>query len=1744
MWFHFKDSLEPTSRSTRSDEDKAFGWDAWGPWSDCSRTCGGGASYSLRRCLNIRHCEGRNIRYKTCSNVDCPPEAGDFRDQQCSAHNDMKHQGQSYEWIPVYSDPDNPCALKCQAWGTSLIVELSPKVLDGTRCNPDTLNMCISGICQVVGCDRQLGSKTKEDNCGICAGDGSTCRLVRGQAKSHVSPEKLEDTVIAVPYGSRHVKITVKGPAHLYIESKTLQGRKEEHNLNTVGSYDIENTTVEFQKSSDKEILKIQGPLGADFIIKTRNIATKDSVVQFIFYQPISHQWRETDFYPCTVTCGGGYQLSSAECIDVRSGRVVPEHYCKYYPENKKPKPKLQECNMDHCPSSDGFKQLAIYDHFQPLPRWETNPWTACSMSCGGGVQKRSVSCIEENVYGEINQVEEWKCMYALKPLLVETCNLFECPKWRAMEWSPCTVTCGRGLRYRVVLCIDHRGQHTGGCNPLLKPYIKEECTVPIPCHKTKEKLPVEAKIPWIKQAQELLEPRAESEEPTFIPEAWTQCSTSCGVGKQVRVVKCLVFLSFSQTEEELPDEECEGPKPAGERVCNLGPCDGVTVFYESEGVHYGDNNEMEEQLDWEYEGFTPCSASCAGGKQETIVVCLNMQTHEIMDDRSCDSFKRPPHMVRTCNVEPCPPRWNTRSWKQCTATCGVGIQTRDVFCLRIVAHDAEDTTIIPDEECLGPKPSELQACNQFDCPPSWHKEKWQPCSQTCGGGLQSRKVQCKQLVTDGSFLSLPEEFCLDPKPLPQKPCVNIDCAPHLALGGWSECSVSCGEGIQRREWICHRLAANGQQITINQSMCSGFPIPSLFKTCSMSTCKKVRKNPKAKASHKQSTRDPQIIGLHRVYIQTRQEKRIHFSIGGRAYLLPKTSVVIKCPVRRFQKSLIRWAKDGQDLQNTKRIGITKSGSLKIHHLKDEDIGIYSCIAGSVSDTFVLKLIGNDNKLIESPASAKTKTGQSLGPEKTGHNGSNRLEEKWTQLGKMWHNWSEKNEFYLDNNQASDRVFLRLLGNHLVSKGKTNSADSYDSRELYDKQLKAAIFRGAYSMDASQFEELLRNVSLWIESGELAEDYASLLMYQLAAEASRPEPTVEKWKMPLEENASNAKFLDKTPNASETFSNKDVNRQTEKQNPTILRKNLTHVFLEKNINVTIGTLAFLTSHMDRVTLLCQAAGSPEQQFSWTKDGLPVTLGKRITLLGSARLQIQNFSRQDAGLYACTVSSELGTDTETSLLLYSEIPVIRFSRANITNLTTWHLSAVVGSAIIARLRATITIECPAEGIPKPKITWQKKGGFLGNNSAVLQNGSLVLINVTLANRGIYSCSAANEVGQAIASTFLKFAKPRIFPPSVASHREKGRKRVLMASRAGSTVTVKRGDVLRIGCPVTAKHRATVSWNFRNQSIHEVPGLEYKILNGGRVLEVNTSFDTMTEQYKCLIHSDSRIVSASMNVNFVDFTWAPGEWTSCTATCGNTGIQYRKLRCLNNHGIEVNESTCHELPKLPLIIQLCNARDCPARWVVTALSECSVTCGKGIHQEQVTCEQITANGTLRVLPPEKCAKEAKLSAAKEGCLMQSCAEWKTATWEECTGRCVGQNFAVQHRQIECQFTNGTATTEVICNETKRPVSTRQCKLDRCNVQWRTGPWRQCTATCGNGFQSRWVACTNKRNNKAVTDQDCGWQRRPITWQRCNVTSCDSSEGDCKDTTRYCALVKRLRLCQLKTYRQRCCDSCRMV
>uniref|UniRef100_A0A8C7B5Z4 ADAMTS like 3 n=2 Tax=Neovison vison TaxID=452646 RepID=A0A8C7B5Z4_NEOVI len=1629
---------DQTSRNMRSDEEKDSNWDAWGSWSDCSRTCGGGASYSLRRCLTGRNCEGQNIRYKTCSNHDCPPDAEDFRAQQCSAYNDVQYQGRYYEWLPRYNDPVAPCALKCHARGQSLVVELAPKVLDGTRCSSDSLDMCISGICQAVGCDRRLGSSAREDNCGVCAGNGSTCRLVRGQSKSHVSLEKREENVIAVPLGSRSVRITVKGPAHLFIESKTLQGSKKEHSFNSPGVFVIENTTVEFQRGSERQTFKIPGPLMADFIFKTRYTVAKDSVVQFFFYQPISHQWRQTDFFPCTVTCGGGYQLNSAECVDIRLKRVVPDHYCHYYPENVKPKPKLKECSMDPCPSSDGFKEIMPYDHFQPLPRWEHNPWTACSVSCGGGIQRRGFVCVEESMHGEILQVEEWKCMYAPKPKVMQTCNLFDCPKWVAMEWSQCTVTCGRGLRYRVVLCINHRGQHVGGCNPQLKLHIKEECIIPIPCYKPKEKSPVEAKLPWLKQAQELEETRIATEEPTFIPEPWSACSTTCGPGVQVREVKCRVLLTFTQTETELPEEECEGPELPTERPCLLQPCDEGPASREPDASLQEDGRMT---YHWEYAGFTPCTATCLGGRQEAIAVCLHTQTQSTVSDSLCDTLHRPPAMSQACNTEPCPPRWHTGSWGPCSAPCGVGIQTREVDCL----HPGESPA--PAEECGDEKPHALQACNQFDCPPSWHIEEWQQCSRTCGGGTQNRRVTCRQLLTDGSFLNLSDELCQGPKASSHKSCARADCPPQITVGDWSKCSVSCGAGTQRRQQVCQRLTAKGRRVPLAEMMCRDLPGPPLVRPCQMPACTKAKPETKTQPGEQ----GPKILGVPRVYIQTREEKRINLTVGGRAYLLPNTSVIIKCPVRRFQKSLIQWEKDGHCLQNSKRLGVTKSGSLKIHSLAAPDIGTYRCVAGPAWETAVLKLIGTDNRLIAPPALT-----ESARPyPRMDHEDANGLGATWQKMRQLW---GSKNELYPEDGQVAKQPFWRaLLG------PCSNSAGNPHSWEFKNKQFEAAVKHGAYSMETAQFEELIRNMSQLMETGEVSDDLASQVIYQLVAELAKVQPALAPWGGAQEGVPPAAQLRGKArrrPQASEVENSGKLTFRPE--GPVLRRQSEpTSISFNKTINSRIGNTVYITERTEVINILCELVTPSQATYTWTKDGTSLQPSEKIILAGMGKMQIRNPTKKEQGTYGCSVANHLGSDVESSPVLYAEAPAILSTERNSRRLGHSHLSVVVGGVVEAALGANVTIRCPVKGVPQPNITWLKRGGSLSDNVSLLFNGSLLLQNVSLEHEGTYVCTATNALGKAVATSVLHLLEQRHLDSKSVFPKDR-KKHMLQVSSAGTDSSNPTGEPLP------------------------------------------------SEPF-----------------------WELGNWTHCSATCGHLGARVQRPRCVLADGQEVSEALCQHLPKPLAGFQPCNIRDCPSRWFTSPWSECSVSCGEGFHSRQVTCKRTKADGTTQLMSPGACVPKER-PPGRRPC-GHPCGQWVVEPGGQCPARCLGRTGRLQPLHEVCQQHN---SSDPRCDDRKRPALRRNCSSGACDVCWRPGPWRPCTAACGRGFQSRKVECVRSRSCRPAAERHCVQREKPASWRHCRGPSC---ERDCSDTTHYCVFVKHLGLCSLGLYKQRCCASC---
>uniref|UniRef100_H3DAM1 ADAM metallopeptidase with thrombospondin type 1 motif 1 n=1 Tax=Tetraodon nigroviridis TaxID=99883 RepID=H3DAM1_TETNG len=226
------------------------GWGLWGPWGDCSRTCGGGVQYSFRSCDNPlprnggKYCEGKRIQYRSCNTETCPDTNGlTFREEQCLAHNDMSAQvslgsGEGVEWVPKYAgiSPKDRCKLVCRAKGTGYFFVLKSKVADGTPCSPDSTTVCVQGQCVKAGCDRIIGSNRRFDKCGVCGGDGSTCKKVSG---SLVRARPGYQDVVTIPAGATHVDVKQRAAGNGRHDNSYLAVRRQDGTYLLNGDYKL-----------------------------------------------------------------------------------------------------------------------------------------------------------------------------------------------------------------------------------------------------------------------------------------------------------------------------------------------------------------------------------------------------------------------------------------------------------------------------------------------------------------------------------------------------------------------------------------------------------------------------------------------------------------------------------------------------------------------------------------------------------------------------------------------------------------------------------------------------------------------------------------------------------------------------------------------------------------------------------------------------------------------------------------------------------------------------------------------------------------------------------------------------------------------------------------------------------------------------------------------------------------------------------------------------------------------------------------------------------------------------------------------------------------------------------------------------------------------------------------------------------------------------------------------------------------
>ncbi|KAM9849770.1 A disintegrin and metalloproteinase with thrombospondin motifs 2 [Aulostomus maculatus] len=215
----------------------------------------------------------------------------------------------------------------------------------------------------------------------------------------------------------------------------------------------------------------------------------------------------------------------------------------------------------------------------------------------------------------------------------------------------------------------------------------------------------------------------------------------------------------------------------------------------------------IEKGVEWEYQNENDKETlQTTGPLRHGILIMVKLHgdedvnlSYKYMMNMDSDSAIQNNMLVEDSAYE-----WAPKRWSYCSKPCGGGKQYLRYGCRRKV-----DSKMVHKSFCnksnMKPR-GDTRDCNQKPCPPPiWVTGEWQNCSKPCGKtGMQIRTVSCVQPSDDNTTRSIHNKHCNDDRPESRKPCNRHPCPTQWRVGTWSQCSVTCGNGTQQRQALCH----------------------------------------------------------------------------------------------------------------------------------------------------------------------------------------------------------------------------------------------------------------------------------------------------------------------------------------------------------------------------------------------------------------------------------------------------------------------------------------------------------------------------------------------------------------------------------------------------------------------------------------------------------------------------------------------------------------------------------------------------------------------------------------------------------------------------------------------------------------------------------------------------------------------------------------------------------------------------
>ncbi|XP_065189279.1 SCO-spondin-like [Sycon ciliatum] len=1353
-----------------------------------------------------------------------------------------------------------------------------------------------------------------------------------------------------------------------------------------------------------------------------------------------SPEWRELPYRPCSATCGGGTQTRRVYCEQLTaegSLQTVGDEQCP------QPRPALERgCGASNCDSY-----------------WSKKLYRECSVTCGGGIQVRRVLCQQLLGSGDTVVIPEGECDPALKPPTERACQVIDCPSyWNESAYQDCSVTCGGGEQFRTVVCQQ------------LKSTSQVEIVEDPDC--------VDAgPHPATRQTCNQINCPAYWEEPEF-----TLCNASCGVGHRQRTVLCRQLQADSQL-RFVEDDVCDlgtGVRPVAEEQCNVIDCTPywVTGEYEQCTDECGGGTQ---------DRWVGCEQRLAGGQlvNATLSVCRNNLSALMPDVR------------RDCNVINCPPYWNVAEYSECSEECGGGTKQRNVQCQQVKATgNLED---VMDGDCPGPVPARQMECNVVDCLPEWETLLYATCPVTCGGGIQTRVVQCKRLIANGSTVIVPNSVCDSlllnvPRPVDRRQCNTVNCPALWRFEDWQPCSRTCGGGLRERLVACEQRKGNGALEDVVPELCILSRMPIAVEECQVVKCP--------------------------AYWQPQPFNECSRTCGG-----GRQTRSVVCDQVQERGDLVTVDDDEcdeasrpADVRDCNRVDC-------LAEWRALPYGDCSLLCGNGTQERVIlceQLISNGSTMIVSEQDCPVPK-----PATVRHCNQIDCDGRWLmspydECSRSCGGGSQSRRVVCQQLQASGRLdevtddvcasepkpSLTRTCNVINCPGYWN-ATAYGActescgtgtqrRQVFCHQVQSTgdlvVVDDGICPVQSQLPDVREcNVHdcppIWVRERYLA-------CSQTCGNGSQSRTVFCQQRLA-------------TGNVDVVVADADCPQPKPAEQQRCSEIDCIPYWQAEEFSECTLTCGAGTKSREVRCLQLQSTGlTVDVQFENCLEDMPAPV-EPCNVIACPPVWIADV------YYQCTVSCGGGTQQRD---VYCEQVQPEGALARVHD----DVCSGAGLAEPASLRACNVVDCPTFWQPYGFEPCSRDCGN-GSQSRLVQcqqvvaNGSTVVVDDLQCDApsmpprqqrcSEVSCSAywhPNEYGECTV-TCGGGVQDRIV-------------QCLQLQATGQRVAVDdllcEFDLRPVEIQACRQTDCPPEW-------HTTAYGECSVTCGGGRKRRAVTCQQLRGDGVTLPVSDSQCAAAGLRPDTendcgnVDCSpeWRPLEFTPCSRTCGG-GTRTRAVLCeqLLGSGVTVprDDSACIANDK-PAVIERCMENDCDHIWVYQTWSECSQTCGRGTRRRTVFCEQLLGNRTLLRIPDNECSAES-MPPHEEFCSVVDCTPFwvSDAEWRPCSRSCGtgGQSRDVWCEQLQASG-DQVVVADTLCTADSRPADQQQCNVLACPPIWRTAPWGDCSLACGGvGTQDRFVYCEATLASGEIvntTDSECPRASRPPTRQACQAPNC---------------------------------------